>query len=104
MLVDRRHHDAPVRRGAGAIAICISIQARGTPSIHEPYFFGYVEDLLQQEYGTNTVREGGLKVYTTIRPGLQRAATAAVTHILTVRPILRPRSFPSTRATERCAR
>ncbi len=51
-------------------------------SIHEPYFFGYVEDLLQQAYGTNTVREGGLKVYTTIRPGLQRAATAAVTHIL----------------------
>ena len=51
-------------------------------SIHEPYFFGYVEDLLQQAYGTNTVREGGLKVYTTIRPGLQRAATAAVTHVL----------------------
>jgi penicillin-binding protein 1A len=51
-------------------------------SIHEPYFFGYVEDLLQQEYGSNTVREGGLKVYTTIRPGLQRAATAAVTHVL----------------------
>jgi penicillin-binding protein 1A len=51
-------------------------------AIREPYFFGYVEDLLQQEYGTNTVREGGLKVYTTIRPGLQRAATAAVTHVL----------------------
>ncbi|HEX5246523.1 MAG TPA: transglycosylase domain-containing protein [Gaiellaceae bacterium] len=51
-------------------------------SIREPYFFGYVEDLLQQAYGTNTVREGGLKVYTTIRPGLQRAATAAVTHVL----------------------
>jgi len=51
-------------------------------AIHEPYFFSYVEDLLQQEYGTNTVREGGLKVYTTIRPGLQHAATAAVTHIL----------------------
>jgi penicillin-binding protein 1A len=51
-------------------------------SIHEPYFFGYVEDLLQLAYGTNTVREGGLKVYTTIRPGLQRAATVAVTHVL----------------------
>jgi penicillin-binding protein 1A len=51
-------------------------------AIHEPYFFGYVEDLLQQAYGTNTVREGGLKVYTTIRPGLQRAANVAVTHIL----------------------
>ncbi len=51
--------------------------------IREPYFFGYVEDLLQQEYGTNTVRSGGLKVYTTIAPGLQRAATASITHVLT---------------------
>jgi len=51
-------------------------------TIREPYFFGYVEDLLQQAYGSNTVREGGLKVYTTIRPGLQRAAAAAVTHVL----------------------
>ena len=51
-------------------------------AIREPYFFGYVEDLLQQEYGSNTVREGGLSVYTTIRPGLQRAATVAVTHVL----------------------
>jgi penicillin-binding protein 1A len=50
--------------------------------IREPYFFSYVEDLLQQEYGTNTVREGGLKVYTTIRPALQRAATAAIKHVL----------------------
>jgi penicillin-binding protein 1A len=51
--------------------------------IREPYFFGYVEDLLQQEYGANTVRSGGLKVYTTIAPGLQRAATASITHVLT---------------------
>src|SRR5204862_6618277 len=51
--------------------------------IREPYFFSYVEDLLQQEYGSNTVREGGLRVYTTINPGLQRAATAAISSILT---------------------
>ncbi len=50
--------------------------------IREPYFFTYVEDLLQQEYGSNTVREGGLQVYTTINPALQRAARAAITHIL----------------------
>jgi penicillin-binding protein 1A len=52
--------------------------------IREPYFFSYVEDLLQQEYGANTVRSGGLKVYTTINPALQRAARAAITHILTL--------------------
>ena len=51
-------------------------------TIREPYFFGYVEDLLQQEYGSNTVREGGLRVYTTINPALQRAANAAITHVL----------------------
>jgi penicillin-binding protein 1A len=51
--------------------------------IREPYFFSYVQELLQQEYGSNTVREGGLKVYTTINPGLQKAATAAIKHVLT---------------------
>jgi penicillin-binding protein 1A len=51
--------------------------------IREPYFFSYVEELLQQEYGSNTVREGGLRVYTTINPGLQRAASAAISHVLT---------------------
>jgi penicillin-binding protein 1A len=50
--------------------------------IREPYFFSYVEQLLQQEYGSNTVREGGLRVYTTINPGLQRAASTAITHVL----------------------
>src|SRR5204863_7750418 len=50
--------------------------------IREPYFFGYVEELLQQEYGTNTVRSGGLRVYTTINPGLQRAAQSAIEHVL----------------------
>ena len=50
--------------------------------IREPYFFSYVEELLQEEYGSNTVREGGLKVYTTINPALQRAATSAITHVL----------------------
>ncbi len=51
--------------------------------IREPYFFSYVEDLLQQEYGANTVRSGGLKVYTTINPHLQLAARAAIRHVLT---------------------
>jgi penicillin-binding protein 1A len=53
--------------------------------IREPYFFSYVEDLLQQEYGSNTVREGGLKVYTTINPALQRAATSAIASVLNER-------------------
>ncbi|HLX31311.1 MAG TPA: transglycosylase domain-containing protein [Gaiellaceae bacterium] len=48
----------------------------------EPYFLGFVEDALQQEYGAATVRAGGLKVYTTIEPRLQREAVAALSHVL----------------------
>jgi penicillin-binding protein 1A len=46
--------------------------------IKEPYFFSYVEAQLQKQYGTNTVRSGGLKVYTTIDPRLQRFAEQAI--------------------------
>ncbi|MGH8429693.1 MAG: transglycosylase domain-containing protein, partial [Solimonas sp.] len=31
---------------------------------HQPYFFDYVEDKLIEKYGVNTVRQGGLRVYT----------------------------------------
>jgi penicillin-binding protein 1A len=50
--------------------------------IKQPYFFSYVIDQLQQQYGANTVREGGLKVYTTIDPRLQRLANKAIRDIL----------------------
>jgi penicillin-binding protein 1A len=50
--------------------------------IREPYFFSYVIDLLQKQYGSNTVRSGGLKVYTTIDPRLQRFALAAIRETL----------------------
>jgi len=46
--------------------------------IREPYFFSYVRDQLIAEYGANTVRTGGLKVYTTIDPRLQAAARRAI--------------------------
>ena len=50
--------------------------------IREPYFFSYVSDELEQAYGANTVREGGLKVYTTIDPRLQRLADKAIRDVL----------------------
>src|ERR671937_909054 len=50
--------------------------------IREPYFFSYVRDELQKEYGTNTVRTGGLRVYTTIDPRLQRLALIAIKRTL----------------------
>jgi penicillin-binding protein 1A len=48
-------------------------------TIREPYFFGYVRDELIRKYGPETVRSGGLKVYTTIDRRMQRAANRAVT-------------------------
>jgi penicillin-binding protein 1A len=51
-------------------------------SIKQPYFFSYVIDELDHAYGTNTVRQGGLKVYTTIDPRLQRLANKAIRDIL----------------------
>jgi penicillin-binding protein 1A len=46
--------------------------------IRQPYIFNYVQRELIQRYGLNKVRNGGLKVYTTIRPRLQDAAQSAV--------------------------
>ena len=51
--------------------------------IREPYFFGYVRDRLIEEYGAATVRSGGLRVYTTIKPRYQRLAEEAIKSTLT---------------------
>ena len=44
----------------------------------EPYFFDYVENELIEKYGVETVRRGGLRVYTTIDPELQRVGLEAM--------------------------
>jgi penicillin-binding protein 1A len=46
--------------------------------IREPYFFSFVRDRLIDEYGAQTVRSGGLRVYTTIDRRFQRAALASI--------------------------
>jgi len=50
--------------------------------IHEPYFFSYVREELLREYGANTVRSGGLRVYTTIDRRFQKLAREAITDTL----------------------
>ena len=61
-----------------------SLHLRPSPAYasREPYFVGYVENLLQQAYGAATVRAGGLRIYTTIQPRLQRAAVDALSEEL----------------------
>jgi penicillin-binding protein 1A len=44
----------------------------------QPYFFDYVESQLIEEYGVGTVRNGGLKVETTVDPDLQRVSLQAM--------------------------
>jgi penicillin-binding protein 1A len=46
--------------------------------IREPFFFDYVKQQLIDKFGVNTVRKGGLKVYTTIDPKLQKAGRNAI--------------------------
>ena len=53
--------------------------------VREPYFFGYVRDQLVKAYGAETVRSGGLKVYTTIEPRWQRLAQRAISDTLTLK-------------------
>jgi penicillin-binding protein 1A len=50
--------------------------------IREPFFFSYVREQLIAKYGANTVRGGGLKVYTTIVPRFQKLAVAAMKQTL----------------------
>src|SRR5262249_47636699 len=46
--------------------------------ISQPYFFGYVRDQLVKVYGERRVESGGLSVYTTIDPRLQRAGAKSI--------------------------
>ncbi len=54
-------------------------------SSREPYLVGYVENVLQKAYGAATVRAGGLRIYTTIEPRLQRAAAQTLSDVLYAR-------------------
>jgi penicillin-binding protein 1A len=53
--------------------------------IREPYFFSYVRDQLITQYGANTVRSGGLRVYTTIDRRFQQQARNAILRTLPYR-------------------
>jgi penicillin-binding protein 1A len=46
--------------------------------VNDPFLFRLVEQELIERYGINTVRNGGLKAYTTINPELQEDAEVAV--------------------------
>ncbi len=74
--IDRAQYDeavsAPLRLKHGKIYT----------KVREPYFFSYVREELISKYGANTVRGGGLKVYTTIAPRFQKLAEQAIKNTL----------------------
>jgi penicillin-binding protein 1A len=53
--------------------------------IREPYFFSFVREQLIAQYGANTVRSGGLRVYTTVDRRFQQNARNAVLRTLPYR-------------------
>lgn len=68
-----------VTEAEAAAAVSIKLTPSNRYSkIREPYFFDFVQQQLIEEYGVNTVRQGGLKVHTTIDPRLQDAGRAAI--------------------------
>jgi penicillin-binding protein 1A len=66
-------------RARAAAAASLGLHVSGSFFEHrEPHFFDYVEDELLQRYGVDTVRNGGLRVETTIDPGLQEVGLGAM--------------------------
>jgi penicillin-binding protein 1A len=84
----RRNEVLAAMKDGGYIDLATYVEAIDSPlglkageiytKIREPYFFGYVRELLIDKYGASTVRGGGLKVYTTINPGFQKLALRAM--------------------------
>jgi penicillin-binding protein 1A len=52
----------------------------GINSYRFPYFTTYAVDQLERQFGNHTAYEGGLQVYTTLDPRLQKIADEAVTY------------------------
>jgi penicillin-binding protein 1A len=66
-------------RARAAEARGLELDATGSYFAHrQPYFFDYVENELLERYGVDTVRKGGLRVYTTIEPKLQDVGLEAM--------------------------
>jgi penicillin-binding protein 1A len=75
-MVDRETAERAMRQGLGLNVSSFFTRRR------ENYFFDYVKDELFKEYGAQTVRKGGMKVFTTIDLDMQRWAREAIANNL----------------------
>jgi penicillin-binding protein 1A len=66
-------------RARQAEARGLELNVSGSYFAHrEPFFFDYVEHELIEHYGAGAVRDGGLKIYTTLQPRLQEIGLEAM--------------------------
>ena len=66
-------------RAREAEASGLGLDVSGSYFAHrEPFFFDYVEHELIERYGAQAVRDGGIKVHTTIQPRLQQVGLEAM--------------------------
>ncbi len=71
------------RRAAAAAAAPLPRQPHGLPKSHlAPHFVEYVIQELEHQFGPAQAFGGGLRVYTTLDPRMQRAANAAASEYL----------------------
>jgi penicillin-binding protein 1A len=56
----------------------IALRLRKDPPTIAPHFLEEVRKYLEREYGSQRIYQGGLKVYTTLDPALQRVANQAI--------------------------
>lgn len=52
------------------------------PPVPAPYFVEYVKQMLIDKYGANMVFKGGLQIYTTLSPAMQKYAERAIDRVL----------------------
>ena len=69
----------PPARATRAKASGLGLDVSGSYFAHrEPFFFDYVEHELIERYGAELVREGGIRVHTTLDPRLQQVGLEAM--------------------------
>ncbi len=70
------------RAAAEAEDIVLNPETLDDSGYNFPYFTSYVKDVLEQDFDSNVILKGGLKIYTTLDPTYQQAAQDSVEEFL----------------------
>src|SRR6267142_1464713 len=80
VVLDRMAHAGKITevQARQAIALPLGLHVQAPRNTLAPYFVEEIRKYLESTYGTQTVHERGLRVYTTLNVGMQRAANQAI--------------------------